>query len=114
MDVFEDVERAEPLVYVVKLDHGCVIFAERQDCKLPGRILYQRGQFATGNRRKRSTKIPPGAVAGPWSGDLSTRDPALGRGLLLRIPPHGRSGRCHGLARGAPHLHSPVMEFGLR
>jgi len=28
--------------------------------------------------------------------------PGLGRGLLLRIPPHGRTGRCHGLARGAP------------
>ena len=33
--------------------------------------------------------------------DLS---PDLGRGLLLRIPPHGRIGRCHGLARGAPRL----------
>jgi hypothetical protein len=26
----------------------------------------------------------------------------LGRGLSLRISPHGRSGRCHGLAREAP------------
>ena len=31
--------------------------------------------------------------------DLS---PDLDRGLLLRIPPHGRAGSCHGLARGAP------------
>ena len=28
--------------------------------------------------------------------------PGLGRRLSLRIPPHGRAGRCHGLARGAP------------
>jgi len=28
--------------------------------------------------------------------------PGLGRELSLRIPPHGRAGRCHGLARGAP------------
>jgi hypothetical protein len=28
--------------------------------------------------------------------------PGLGRGRLLRIPPHGRTGRCHELARGAP------------
>ena len=26
----------------------------------------------------------------------------LGRALLLRIPPHGRAGRCHGLVRGSP------------
>jgi len=28
--------------------------------------------------------------------------PGLGRGLLLRISPHGRTAGCHGLARGAP------------
>jgi len=28
--------------------------------------------------------------------------PGLGRGLSLRIPPHGCAGRCHGLARGSP------------
>ena len=30
--------------------------------------------------------------------------PGLGGGLSLRIPPHGRSERCHGLARGAPRM----------
>ena len=68
IDVFEDVERAEPLVYVVKLDHRCVMFAVQQDCKLPGRILYQRGRFATGDRCKRSTKLLPVAFARSWSG----------------------------------------------
>jgi hypothetical protein len=34
--------------------------------------------------------------------DPSTRVPAL-PGLSVRIPPDGRDGRCHGLARGAPH-----------
>ena len=28
--------------------------------------------------------------------------PGLARGLSLRIPPDGRSGRCHGLAHGSP------------
>ena len=28
--------------------------------------------------------------------------PDLGRGFPLRIPPHGHTGRCHGLARGFP------------
>src|SRR3990172_6657288 len=38
--------------------------------------------------------------------DLS---PDLGRGLLLRIPPHERIGRCHGLARGAPQSGSCML-----
>src|SRR3990172_12758634 len=27
--------------------------------------------------------------------------PGIGRGLLLRIPPHGRIGRCHGVVLGS-------------
>lgn len=41
----QDVKRAEPLVYVVKLDHGKKLFSI--DCKTSVRILYEQGRFAT-------------------------------------------------------------------
>src|SRR5215475_13351576 len=44
---FEDVERAEPLVYSVKFDHGKNLNLHHRDCKIPVRILYEQGLFAT-------------------------------------------------------------------
>src|SRR5262245_52741363 len=44
---FEDVERAEPLVYIVKFDHGKNLNLHHRDCKIPVRILYEHGLFAT-------------------------------------------------------------------
>ena len=40
---------------------------------------------------------------------FDARAPAL-PGLSLRTSPHGRTGRCQGLARGAPH-YSPGMQI---
>ncbi len=40
--------------------------------------------------------------------------PGLGRGLLLRIPPRGRAGRCHGLARGAPQSEILTLTIAYR
>jgi hypothetical protein len=44
---FEDVERAKPLVYIVKFDHGKSLILRHHDCKIPVRILYEQGLFAT-------------------------------------------------------------------
>jgi hypothetical protein len=44
---------------------------------------------------------------------LFDSSPGLGRGLSLRISPHGRNGRCHGLARGSPRVEaSDPDDFG--
>ena len=44
---FEDVERAKPLVYIVKFDHGKSLILHHHDCKIQVRILYEQGLFAT-------------------------------------------------------------------
>jgi hypothetical protein len=44
---FKDVERTKPLVYIAKLDHGKSLILNHHDCKIPFRILYEQGLFAT-------------------------------------------------------------------
>ena len=55
--------------------------------------------FVATNARTFSATIPTDGQI-----DSSTRGPGLGRGFLLRISPHGRTGRYHRLALGAPHI----------
>ena len=60
----------------------------------------------SGNGRVAAERIDNGRVPSNNLGSVRRpfdSNPGLDRGLLLRIAPHGRAGRCHWLALGAPH-----------
>ena len=60
----------------------------------------------SGNGKEVAERIDHGRVASHNLGSVRRpfdSNPGLDRGLLPRIAPHGRAGRCYWLALGAPH-----------